>query len=78
MFNVYERQYDAYKTQFSGLAERLGVSPQDVIIEGGAPGAAQPEPTVNVDGVSGTWTGRYEGDLPVYKTLDGREFVVEP
>jgi len=77
-FGIYERQYNQYRDQYTTLAERLNVSPQDVIIEGGVPGAVQPEPTVTVDGISGTWTGRYDGDLPVYRTSDGREFVVEP
>ncbi len=40
VFGVYQRQYDNMQSQYEGLATRFGVAPEDVIVQGGVPGAS--------------------------------------
>lgn len=40
---------------------------------------AQPvQQSIEVDGISGTFTGEFSGGQPVYRTPDGRRFILEP
>lgn len=79
---------DLITEKYTSLASGLKIDPSLVVVDltgsnvlpkeaGKAAAGGQPAPTVELNGVTGTFTGEMQDGKPVYATPDGRRFVVE-